>query len=122
SGIDSDKSLDMVKEMVDNRQAQEKIEGCQELMKKGDSLETALVKSGLFSGLYARMVTIGFKTGNADEVMHNIAQNLSDEVDVEINRKISLIEPSLVAVFSVIVGMILLSVMLPLMGIMSSIG
>ncbi|MEG1801199.1 MAG: type II secretion system F family protein, partial [Oscillospiraceae bacterium] len=117
-----DKSLDMVKEMVDNRQAQEKIEGCQELMKKGDSLETALVKSGLFSGLYARMVTIGFKTGNADEVMHNIAQNLSDEVDVEINRKISLIEPSLVAVFSVIVGMILLSVMLPLMGIMSSIG
>lgn len=122
SGIDSDKSLEMVKSLVSNEAAKEKIKKCQGLVEGGESLESALVKAGLFSGLYARMVTIGFKTGNADEVMRNVAQNISDEVDVHINNKISLIEPSLVAVFSVIVGMILLSVMLPLMGIMSFIG
>lgn len=122
SGIESEKSLEMVKGLVDNVNSVVKIEECQRIMEEGESLETALVKTGLFRGVHARMVTIGFKTGNADEVMRTVSRNLSDEVDVQINNTISLIEPSLVAIFSVIVGMILLSVMLPLMGIMSSIG
>ena len=42
--------------------------------------------------------------------------------DAQIGRIISILEPTLVAVLSIIVGMVLLSVMLPLMGIMSSIG
>ena len=68
------------------------------------------------------MVTVGFKTGSADAVMKKLADRYQDEVDAEVTRLVSLVEPTLVAVFSVLVGFILLSVMLPLMGIMSSIG
>ena len=42
--------------------------------------------------------------------------------DAAVSRTVSMIEPTLVAVFSILIGFILLSVMLPLMGIMSSIG
>ena len=49
-------------------------------------------------------------------------QRYQEEIDTQVSRTVSLIEPTLVAVFSVLVGFILLSVMLPLMGIMSSIG
>ena len=38
------------------------------------------------------------------------------------SRALSILEPALVAILSVIVGLILLSVMLPLLGIMSNIG
>jgi type IV pilus assembly protein PilC len=68
------------------------------------------------------MVSVGFKTGSADTVMKKLADRYEEEIDARVGNLIALLEPSLVAVLSVIVGMILLSVMLPLMGIMSSIG
>ena len=54
--------------------------------------------------------------------MKKLADRYEDEIDAQIGSTISILEPTLVAVLSIIVGMILLSVMLPLMGIMSSIG
>ena len=68
------------------------------------------------------MIAVGFKTGNVDEVMRKVADQYEEEVDNRIEKLIAVLEPSLVVALSIIVGVILLSVMLPLMGIMSSIG
>ena len=54
--------------------------------------------------------------------MKKLAEVYDDEVDRSISRVVSVIEPTLVGILSVVIGAILLSVMLPLMGIMSSIG
>lgn len=122
SGIDTEKSLEMVQDITENEYIAHKVEESKRLISMGLSFEDAAVKSGLFTGLNGRMLSIGFKTGNADEVLQRLANQYSQEIDEEINKKIGMIEPILVAVFSVIIGVILLSVMLPLMGIMSSIG
>ena len=76
----------------------------------------------LFHGMEARLVAIGFQTGNADEVLRQLAVQMMDEADEEMARKIGRIEPTVVAFFSIIVGVILMSVMLPLMAVMSTIG
>ena len=68
------------------------------------------------------MVAVGFKTGSADAVMGRLASRYEEEIDSELSRLVGVVEPTLVIILSVAVGMILLSVMLPLMGIMSSIG
>lgn len=122
SGLDTDKSLEMVSRLVDSPLVRKKIAHCQELIGEGQNFADALVNAGLFTGVYARMVTVGYKTGSADAVMKNLADRYQEEIDTQVSRTVSLIEPTLVAVFSVLVGFILLSVMLPLMGIMSSIG
>ena len=44
---------------------------------------------------------------------------MKTEINARMNRLIHILEPALVAVLSVIVGLILLSVMLPLLGIMT---
>ena len=54
--------------------------------------------------------------------MSKIAENYEKETNDKIYAIIAVLEPTLVIVLSLIVGMILLSVILPLMGIMSSIG
>lgn len=122
SGLDVDQSLEMAGQLVDDRQTRSKVSKCQEQIADGGSFADALAQAGLFSGVYARMVLVGFKTGAVDVVMRKIADSCEAEVDDQISRIISILEPTLVAVLSLIVGMILLSVMLPLMGIMSSIG
>lgn len=122
SGLDVDQSLGMTKELVDDEKIRAKIDFCLEKIDGGDSFSNALEQAEIFSGIYTRMVLVGFKTGSVDEVMRKIADRYEVEVDDQISSIISILEPSLVAVLSLIVGMVLLSVMMPLMGIMTSIG
>ena len=52
-------------------------------------------------------------------LLRRIAQVYEEELDASISHLVSLIEPSLVALLSIVIGGILLSVMLPLAGIMA---
>lgn len=122
SGLDTDHSLEMTERLIENPVIRKKLSRCRELVEGGGSFSDAITQTGIFSGVYARMVSVGFKTGSADTVMSKVAARYEDEVDTQLSNTISILEPTLVAILSIIVGMILLSVMLPLMGIMSSIG
>lgn len=122
SGMDTYSGLDMVASMVENKAMKAKIAVCKEHLKEGDSFAEAVGKAGIFSNLYSQMMAVGFKSGNIDTVLSKIADNYEKETDKRIQSIISVLEPTLVIILSVIVGMILLSVILPLMGIMTSIG
>ncbi|MBR5896562.1 MAG: type II secretion system F family protein, partial [Lachnospiraceae bacterium] len=69
-----------------------------------------------------RMVAVGIKTGDIEQVLNKIADGYERANEKKINNIISIIEPTLVIVLSLVVGLILLSVILPLMGIMTAIG
>ncbi|MEA5011517.1 MAG: type II secretion system F family protein [Angelakisella sp.] len=122
SGLDVDESIHMASQLIENKAMLAKIDIAKSQMAQGSSFADALVNTGIFSGLYSRMLSVGFKTGSVDTVMRRIAQQYEEDIDTEISNILSVLEPTLVAILSVIVGMILLSVMLPLMGVMSSIG
>ena len=55
------------------------------------------------------------------QVMEQIARLYQEDIDTRMNNMLAVLEPTLVIALSLIVGVILLSVMFPLMGIMSSI-
>ena len=122
SGMDTFTSLDMVSQLTEHEGMQEKIAKCKKEIKEGANLSEALTTSGIFSNLYSRMVAVGFRTGSIDVVMQKIAENYDKETEKKIRSIISVLEPTLVIILSIIVGLILLSVIFPLMGIMSSIG
>lgn len=122
SGMDTYKSLDMIADIVENDDMHSKIEFCKNELKKNSDLPEALAKSQIFSNLYSRMVSVGFRSGSIDLVMKQIADSYDEETRKQLNHIISIIEPTLVIILSLIVGLILMSVLLPLMGIMSSIG
>ena len=67
------------------------------------------------------MASIGSKVGSMDQVMEQIAELYQEDIDTRMNNLLAVLEPTLVVMLSLIVGVILLSVMLPLMGIMSNI-
>ena len=122
SGMDTDKSLEMVTKLVSTPAVKKKIKNCQKKLEDGTRFSDALAEVGMFSGVYARMVSVAFKTGSMDSIMEKLAIRYEEETNNKISNIISIVEPTLVAVLSVIVGVILLSVMLPLMGIMAAIG
>lgn len=122
SGLDINESVDMAKKLVNHPELLKRIDKCQELLNQHEDLSVAMTQSNILNGMNARLLQIGFKTGSIDKIILEIAQRYDEETSQKLNSMISIIEPTLVAVLSVIVGIILLSVMLPLVGIMSSIG
>lgn len=122
SGYELERALEMAPDIVTDPLAKKKITECGKLMKEGVSFPEALSKIKLFALLHARMIHVGFKAGQLDTVMKRLTGLYEEEVNDTIARLVSFIEPALVAVLSIIIGGILVSVMLPLASIMSSIG
>ncbi|MGL4791882.1 MAG: type II secretion system F family protein, partial [Anaerotignaceae bacterium] len=122
SGLDADESLSLAENLLSGTKMTSKIKNCQQLIVDGKTFADAIAKSDIFSPLYCRMLDIGFKTGSSDTVMEEIAIRTEKAANEKIDSVIAGIEPILVIIMSVTVGLILLSVMLPLMNIMSSIG
>lgn len=122
SGYDLQESLKLAGDVVTDPVVKQKIAQCQELVENGTSFSDALLQLELFSGLYARLVQTGEKTGRLDEVMQKMAAQYEEESYETLSSLVAVIEPTLVILLSIIIGGILLSVMLPLIGMISLIG
>lgn len=122
AGLDSNQGMEFSKKLVGNLVVEESIRGCQQKVASGERFETALIASGIFSGIYNSMILIGAKTGAMDDTMGKIALAYEELSSQRLYKWISRLEPTLVIVLSVIIGVILLSFLLPLLGIMSGIG
>ncbi len=122
SGMDTYESLALVKKLVTSDELKDKIDKCREMLLDGDSFPEALEKAEIFNSFYSQMIQVGFKSGSMDQAMKRVAERIEHDTQKRIYSLISVLEPTLVIILSIIVGMILLSVILPLMGIMSTIG
>lgn len=119
SGMTAEHGLEYAQELIDDSYFLAKITQCQALLEQGTDLSQALLKSKIFCGIYGRMISISGKAGTTDETMGKIADQYEEEIDIQTSHIIFALEPTLVIILSVIVGVILFSVMLPLLGIMS---
>lgn len=124
SGIPlTEETMEMTKDLVDHREMRNDITRFYDLVEKESvNIPDALKNAGIFSGLYASLMRAGFKAGEQDAVMERIAVRYREDTDEKLYRLIGAIEPTLVIALSVIVGLILLSVILPLIGVMSNLG
>lgn len=102
--------------------ARERSLDCQRRLEEGESLSGALKSSGLLPPSQCHLLELGQRSGAGDSTMEKIAQDLMEEGEAALDALVSKVEPALVLVCSLLVGLILLSVMLPLMNIMAAIG
>ena len=123
SGLNIEDSVSMSAALnSDSKVLNIKYEKCLSLLESGSHLAEALRDAGILSARDSRMLSLGDHSGMGDSAMAEIARRNDRMIQDEIAAIISKIEPSLVILTSLIVGVILLSVMLPLIGIMTAIG
>ena len=120
SGLNPEYALELTRELSQDPDFKMRLELCHREMEQGEDLSKALMHAGVFTGVYARMASIGERTGAMDQALRQVADDCQNRLDQQIAQGLSLIEPTLVVILSVIVGVILMSVMFPLLGIMSS--
>ena len=108
--------------LADIPDAAQRCKICADKITEDVDLSDAMAEAELLTPSMSRMLTTGLRGGNADRVMEDIARRMLEDATQTLDNTISRIEPVMVTLASLLVGLILLSVMLPLMNIMSTIG
>jgi type IV pilus assembly protein PilC len=103
-GIDVISSLQAASNTVTNEVLKEGLREVEEYVKSGDSLSEAMNKSSEFPSMVVRMLKVGEESGNLTEVLDQVSEFYTNDVDEEVQKVISMIEPSLTAILG---GMIL---------------
>jgi len=123
SGLDTAESINIASAVSGGSKAVDEMhKKCTALLESGKPLSDSLCKAGILSLQDGKMLSVGSVSGKADIAMAEIARRSDIDVRDSIDRIVGRVEPTLVILSSVVVGIILLSVMLPLMSIMTSIG
>lgn len=121
-GIDIYEGLRLAQKLVAHDTLCSQIDVCREHLERGDDLPAAMKGAAIFDAKQLRMLQVGYKSGSTDAVFERISRHYEEMTLSRLQRIVGAIEPTLVIIFSLMVGLILLSVMMPLIGIMSSIG
>lgn len=121
-GISFDDSMAMIISAMDNPYVEEKLRKSNEEIIEGKDIMEVFEKLDVFPTLFIKLMKVGHKTGEMENSMEKIAGIYDLEVEKSLNRVTSSIEPILVIILSVVVGIILLTVMVPLINIISNIG
>ena len=119
SGLTPLECLRLSQGLIEDPDFSAQLQQCESAVDEGENLCDTLLNHHIFSGLYAKMASIASRTGVLDEVMEKIAVQYEEDIDTRLSQFLGAIEPTLVIILSVIVGIILLSVMLPLISIMA---
>lgn len=122
SGYDLHNSLEMTQRTIEDQSYKDKIKRAIAQLEKGESLYMVLEQMKVFKSVHAQVIKLSVQTGHLDSVLNELSEKYTTEVDDSISSLIGIIEPTLVGATSFIIGGILLTVMLPLVGIMSAIG
>lgn len=121
SGYPIQEAIELLPLLLTSPDAIEKVQRCKDALANGVSFPDAIEIASLFEPLHAKMIRVGFTTGQVDQVMRKLATLYQEDIDDRIRWLVSMIEPTLVAILSIIIGAILLAVMLPLASILSTI-
>lgn len=123
SGLTPEESVSLASSLLqESPAAASRCQQCLQLLQSGSDLSDALGRFSLMPAYACRMLSAGLRGGNADRILEDIARRMQEDAEKKLEDSLSRIEPAMVLLCSVLVGMILLSVMLPLLDIMSALG
>ena len=120
SGFPTNEAFRLLPSILSDGEAADKVQGIRKELDGGAAFADAISHSKLFDGLHDRMIRMGVAAGREDQVMAKIADLYEEQVEDGIARLVAIIEPTLIVLLAIVIGAVLLSVMLPMAGILSS--
>lgn len=123
SGMNMEQAMKLSLGVVFNQTIQDKLNECINKMEHHHlDFVSALRDTDLLSNSTLGIISTGLRSGTLETAMKYVADLYEEEYQAALVKKVSLVEPISIAVISILIGGVLISVMFPLLGILSSIG
>jgi len=119
AGVSVLESLSVTAKGIGNEVFEEALRDAVKEVKGGAQLSTVIAKNPIFPPIVAQMLSVGEETGQTDQVLVKVADFYDEEVDVAIDGMSSIIEPVMIVFMGGMVGVIAVSVLMPIMNMSS---
>lgn len=107
---------------VGNKYMARRIEPAIDDVRQGMAFYAALEKTTVFTHMSIDMIKVGEATGALDEMLNSVSDYIDELVETKVQRMLTLIEPLLLVIMGVVIGLILISIYLPMFSAFSQIG
>jgi len=122
SGMPMLQSLTIVGKVVNNKAVKNSMASMSDDIRKGVTLSQAIQKVPFFPPMVQSMISIGEESGSLDQMLENSAAYFEDELENDLNKMVTLIEPIMIVLMAIVVGFIILAIMLPMLQIYQNVG
>ncbi len=112
--VDIMKSFEIVKKIVVNSVIEEKIDEAAGRIREGSSVSTALARADFLPRLVIGMIAAGEASDRLDAMLQNIGRVYETELDLTVTSLTSMIEPIIIIIMGVVIGLIVIAVLLPI--------
>ena len=114
-------ALDVVKSSTGNVVVSNALAASQESIKEGEDLSTRLGASRIFPPMVVQMVAVGEEAGELDKMLDKVADFYEEDAQDLVNRLSSLLEPFLIGFLGITIGLIVISILLPMFDVIGNI-
>src|SRR6266516_2628712 len=119
AGVDIIKALEITGQTAGNWVVEEALAGVRQKVHQGIPIAQPLIENPVFPPMVSQMVKIGEETGELEKMLSKIADFYEDEVDSAISTLTSIIEPLMMILVGAMVGVIVISMSLPMFKMLS---
>lgn len=117
SGVPILEGLSITGKTAGNAIVEDAIVSTRKSIERGETVSAPLEQTKVFPPMVTQMIGVGEATGALDQMLAKIADFYEDEVDTAVAGLMTLLEPVMISVLGVIVGGIVISMYLPIFGL-----
>ena len=107
-------ALDISVRAVGNRFVAQELEVVGARVREGASFSSALDARGVFPDVAVKMAEVGESTGALQEMLNTVADFFDEEIETNLQRFVTLVEPVLLVIMGIVIATLLLALYMPL--------
>jgi type IV pilus assembly protein PilC len=121
-GIPLVQALEIAARAMSNRFLATEMDTVRQQVQEGKAFAAALAARGSFPDVAVKMIEVGESTGALQEMLNSLADFYDEEIETEVGRFITVIEPALLIVMGVVIAGVVLALYMPLFELSSVAG
>jgi type IV pilus assembly protein PilC len=115
-------AIEIASRSMNNRFLSAEMRAVGQRVREGEAFSAAAAASGHFPDVFIKMAEVGESTGALQEMMASLADFYDEEIEAELGRFVSLVEPVLLIVMGLVIASLLLALYMPLFQLTSVVG
>ena len=121
-GIPLVNAIEISGRSMSNRHLSRQLDEVRRRVQEGQGFAMALREQGTFPDVAVKMVEVGESTGALQEMLNSLADFYDEEIETEVSRFITLVEPVLLVIMGIIIAVVVLALYMPLFELTSVVG
>lgn len=121
SGIPLIQAIEIVSRIVQNKIVEKGLSDVKDEVSKGMGLANPIKKIGFFPPMVVSMIKIGEESGSLDEILDKTANFYDEEVEVALHKMVTMLEPLMIVLMSVIIGAMVIAMVLPMFDMINTV-